>query len=433
MPEKPIPVTLEELRDIILGLRLSNFSYIDRDALDEINAMIKTLPSAEALSKMEMYPESIEKIQADVGKIMRLIEIYGKRGPEHRARYKSRTGLPPRYKVLEWRSAMNLKLAKNELIKDIIKLSKEADDDGLERLSSDLISIAKKVKSDTLTPKDIYDTSVAFYRQALGRNIMVKEAQVLTDIQFDLSDIKNGLNQITQWFVHINKALEEKGKYLQQNVKTNRYMKALENISKQVMDLYNKSYKQIVGIDQAAEQLETQMEQELVPKGPINYNGKMYNIEYIDDITNDEYQVATIKLEDGYHEVQLDTLGKYHVKKEPVSKMAAEGPLVGQPAAQKPAAKTPVETQSQGAVPTGKTEVSTLVDGKNILTMRPQELQALYKNKQQQYIQYKSLPSNKKDYRKLKQLEKDVNIVYDRLLAASTIFNLRRYKISQKV
>jgi len=112
MPKQSIDFTLRELREIILGLRMSGLSFVEDGAISEIQAMIKSLPSAEDLEKHYSNPESLKQLQKDVGGIMRLIEIYGKRDGEYKVRYKSRTGLPPRYKVMEWREPMQ-QAAKN--------------------------------------------------------------------------------------------------------------------------------------------------------------------------------------------------------------------------------------------------------------------------------------------------------------------------------
>ena len=104
--DNKIDLTLDELKTIIHGLRMSTLSFVEDNALDEIKAMIKALPLPEAIDKLVTIPMGIKGIQRDVGNIMRLIELYGKRDIEFKTRYKSRTGLPPRYKVLDWRSKM---------------------------------------------------------------------------------------------------------------------------------------------------------------------------------------------------------------------------------------------------------------------------------------------------------------------------------------
>lgn len=101
MPHKNEQFTFNELKQIILGLRMSTLSFVEEGAISEIQSMIKSLPSPEELEKSFDDIESIKRLQNDIGGIMRLIEIYGKKDAEYNVRYKSRTGLPPRYKILE--------------------------------------------------------------------------------------------------------------------------------------------------------------------------------------------------------------------------------------------------------------------------------------------------------------------------------------------
>jgi hypothetical protein len=133
--------SIEELKDIIKGLRMSTFSFVECGAIDEVNHMIQALPVPEELDRLTL-PMAIKKIREDVGKIMRVIELYGKRDKEYKIRYKSRTGLPPRYKVLEWRSAMK----KSEFVKEMIKVSSVADDKGNAEVATKLILFAKNVQ-----------------------------------------------------------------------------------------------------------------------------------------------------------------------------------------------------------------------------------------------------------------------------------------------
>lgn len=108
MPTEP-KLSIEEIRTIIHGLKMSGLSFIEEGAKEEIQAMINALPSSEMIDKLAQTPASIKHLLRDVGNIMKIIEMYGKRDIEYKTRYKSRTGLPPRYKVLDWKKSFNLK------------------------------------------------------------------------------------------------------------------------------------------------------------------------------------------------------------------------------------------------------------------------------------------------------------------------------------
>ena len=123
MPQK-LELTLVEIKDIIQGLRMSGLTSVEDAAMDEIRMMIKALPSSEGLERDYSSRDMLKKLQAHIGGIMRLIEIYSQRDPEYKARYKSRTGLPPRYKILEWSRAMQKKQVKamiSELSQSLVK------------------------------------------------------------------------------------------------------------------------------------------------------------------------------------------------------------------------------------------------------------------------------------------------------------------------
>jgi hypothetical protein len=140
-----IDITLDELKTIIHGLRMSTLSFVEDNAIDEIKAMIKALPLPEAIDKLVTIPMGIKGIQRDVGNIMRLIELYGKRDIEFKTRYKSRTGLPPRYKVLDWRSKMK---ANAKIIRDMVKVSSDIDNSGHGEISGRINKFASNMIQD---------------------------------------------------------------------------------------------------------------------------------------------------------------------------------------------------------------------------------------------------------------------------------------------
>jgi hypothetical protein len=95
-------IELQDMTTIIHGLRMSGFAFIEPDALDAVNSMIKDLPSSEALEDIYTDAREVQRLCAEVGRVMEVIDYYGTRNEEAETRYKSRTKLPPRYKNLKW-------------------------------------------------------------------------------------------------------------------------------------------------------------------------------------------------------------------------------------------------------------------------------------------------------------------------------------------
>jgi hypothetical protein len=131
-------LTIQDLKEIITGLKISGLSHVENDDLDEIKGMIKSLPSSEKVDEMAENKNSLDKLKSHIGGIMRLIELYSKRNGEYKTRYKSRTNLPPRYKVMDFQS-------KAKTIKEIIRISSKIDENGDGELSSSLITLAKSI------------------------------------------------------------------------------------------------------------------------------------------------------------------------------------------------------------------------------------------------------------------------------------------------
>lgn len=117
---------------------------VDPIAEDSIKSRIADLPSAETLLKMAEEPLKIKATVKEVGEIMHLIESYPKSNTEYRDRHQVLTGLPPRYKVLEWRKNMN----KADSVKTLVKLSENLDNSGQGGLSKKIITCAKKVRNE---------------------------------------------------------------------------------------------------------------------------------------------------------------------------------------------------------------------------------------------------------------------------------------------
>ena len=142
---------LQDLRVIIHSLKMNGLTNIEPGAIDEIRNRIYKLPSAEAINDLALNSVSIDDVREEIGLIIHLMEAYGKNDSEYKARYKSRTGLPPRYKVLEWRN--NMKSEAKQVIKEMIKTSAIVDEKGNGKLAGDLIKLAKQIKAEEIDEK----------------------------------------------------------------------------------------------------------------------------------------------------------------------------------------------------------------------------------------------------------------------------------------
>lgn len=135
-------LTLQELRTIIHSLRMMEFASLDPDAVDYIRDKISQLPSAEAIINYS-GAEAMKDLKGAIGNIMYLIETYSRRDKEYKVRYESRTGLPPRYNVLEFKDVS--KKSSFDVVNGIVKVSSEMDKIGKVCESIDLIEIADKL------------------------------------------------------------------------------------------------------------------------------------------------------------------------------------------------------------------------------------------------------------------------------------------------
>lgn len=171
MPDNEIDDVVQ-LRAIIHGLRVAGLSFVDQEALTHIQQRIKNLPSPEALTEMSGKPDMVKKVAKEVGEIIRLIEIYGKRNEESKLRNVSIKGLPPRYKILEWRQAMSMN--KNMAIRDLVNLSSLADQKGQIKLASKLIICAKSIQEE----KPIDEIDNLFNEINASNSDLLKEAGI---------------------------------------------------------------------------------------------------------------------------------------------------------------------------------------------------------------------------------------------------------------
>lgn len=154
MSEVNQDLSIQDLRAIIHGLRMTNFAFVDQDAKDQIMMKIQSLPNPEMLGKISEYPKDFKQVVNEVGEIMKLVEIYSKRDGEYRARFKSKKKLPPRYKVLEWKKN---KMETSNTVKTLVKFSSKMDEMGIESLAEKTLVCAKKIQDLTLTQADVDD------------------------------------------------------------------------------------------------------------------------------------------------------------------------------------------------------------------------------------------------------------------------------------
>lgn len=137
---------LADLRVRIHSLKMSNFAYVEESIRSKIFSMVNNLPSAEHLLTLKDSPRVIEKISADIGLIMKMVDDYGTNSKERRDRYKSLTGLEPRYKHLEWKKAQ---------VNTLVKISSSVDKAGCSVLSDDLLNLANKINIGKITSDDL--------------------------------------------------------------------------------------------------------------------------------------------------------------------------------------------------------------------------------------------------------------------------------------
>ena len=222
-------ITVQELRTIVQGIKMAGLGFIEEGAIDEIKAMIKALPSAEEINKMTTTPNAIKRLQRDLGNIMRFIEIYGKRDKEFKTRYKTRTGLPPRYKVLDWRCDMkcDMDLAARDFVRELIKVSEHVDNQGRGQISGSLIKCARKVQDNTPVEDDITQVVNDLRKAGFEReSALIQEAQ----LQW-MKDMWQGVKNVGQG---VGQAVQNVGQGAKEMYQVGKYKSALDGINKQI-------------------------------------------------------------------------------------------------------------------------------------------------------------------------------------------------------
>jgi len=146
-------LSLAELRKIIHVLKMENFANVEAEALSIIKIRISELPTPEALLSLSNTPKALDFFRHEISEIMRMIELYGTKDFEFKARYKAlKNNLPPRYKVLNW-----VDTKKSEKINQLVKISEKLDNDGYILFSDNIINLAYNF--DNINNEDINNIS----------------------------------------------------------------------------------------------------------------------------------------------------------------------------------------------------------------------------------------------------------------------------------
>lgn len=231
-------VTLRDLRVIIHGLRLEGFAYVEEQALTDIQQMIKGLPSPETLNAMVNNPGDIRNLQNNIGKIMRIIELYGKKGLEYKTRYKARTKLPPRYRVFDWSVDMNMDKAARDFAREMIKTSSKADSTGHSKVASDLIVCAKMVQKKEAKEQDIQRVISGLREAGLNEEAdFIKEAapQWMKNMWQGVKDVGQQVGQGVQQKVQdVTQKVQDVGRGVKETYQAGKYRSALEGIMGQI-------------------------------------------------------------------------------------------------------------------------------------------------------------------------------------------------------
>jgi len=165
---------MTEVRAIGLALEMANLSFIEEDAATEIKMLIKNLPSAEKINDLSGVPEGLKDVRETIGYIMSLIDVYDKRGKEYVTRHKATKHLPPRYDVASSRS----------LVKELVRISSVADDNGDSNVAKQSIKCAKAIRSEEIKEQDIFELVSLLKKAGYEKESnFVKEAGIWGEIK----------------------------------------------------------------------------------------------------------------------------------------------------------------------------------------------------------------------------------------------------------
>lgn len=236
--EKNQTLTLQDLRVILHGLKMSGFAFVEPEALDQIKFRIKSLPSPEELNDLADDLASLKRISKEVGEIMHLLEIYGNKNREFKDRHESLKSLPPRYKVLDWRKKMKAAqtIQSTTAIRELVRISSKVDFLGKPDLSHKIITCAKNVQNGEVDEKLVTD---------------IENDLRSIDLQADAEVIKKAFSfDPRTWFDQSRKTLDKgnkankKTQKTQEDVKLQRTRaiirpdKAIKKMINQINDLF---------------------------------------------------------------------------------------------------------------------------------------------------------------------------------------------------
>jgi hypothetical protein len=217
-------LTIEEIRSIIQGLRLSGLSFVDPQAIDLIKEEIKHLPTAEDLSDCFENEVSLKNVIIQIGNILELIEKYNTKDVGYKSRYQLRTKLPPKNKVLEWRNVMK---KSNNLIEKIVIASEKLDKKGMFSESEKALKIASKLNTDEIKTEDFNET-IILAKELYEKNLYRQADDIMQEAA--LSDwwagVKGGFSGAKQGFGQMAKQITDPAKMVKS---VNRFEQYLVN------------------------------------------------------------------------------------------------------------------------------------------------------------------------------------------------------------
>ncbi len=288
-------ISLDLLGDIIKGLKLDDFAYVEPDALVVIKSMIKNLPGREGLEQFSTNPYNIENIQKDIGKIMRLIELYGKRDLEYKTRYRAKTQLDPRYKVLD----NNTQKAANRVATGLIRISAIFDEDEkYGEISSEFIKCAIKAYIGELTKQEMAKTIVSVF----DKIDLNKKSDKTIEIKKQLADVWNNMVKTSENINHVI--------YNDRPVKVD-WMVNPADPSKMIATINTEEGTLQVFRNAAGELF---LEPINIQPLEINYKGKIVKVNWVKDPLDPSNLIATIDVPEGVFKVRKDSTGKYSLE-----------------------------------------------------------------------------------------------------------------------
>jgi hypothetical protein len=385
-------INAENLRVIILALKMEDFNIDDEKVKNDIYDIVRRLPSPEKLNVLASDEESIGNLRKTVGYVMDLIDQYSSRDIDSKIRYKTRTGLDPRYKVLDYRSSnQEKKMNKqaSDLVREMILASEEADKNGFIALSKDLIRCSKKAMDGEDIVKELSESIFNFSKRIeWDSNGFVREAQVVTpSMDFSMQAIYEGSENIVAWIDYMLQYLRDLS---QIGVKsgTEKLMRQLTKIFKSLSGIRKNVEGKLQSVQQQAQSLGEQMSETVPPQSMLIQNpqdpGKALNlkIEYKEDPSDPTSQVAVVNHPDGkQYTVQQDQktgkliLGEeYVIQNEEVAEEKAPQPKIDINNIDVSGIKTRDDTSGTtstlggGAEATGGTEVTSTFNKGDVIT-----------------------------------------------------------------